>query len=102
MVQMNQSPSAPLPSGPVLMGSLTFHRCGDVMELLIVMTVQMNQSPSAPLHVQLICLLVLIAVNVLVFIESVMEWLNVRMDLMNLKLFAPRHAQLICLLVLMA
>ena len=65
-------------------------------ELIIVMMDQMNQSPSAPLHVQLICLFVLMAYNVLVFIESAMVGLNVRMDLMNLKLFAPRHVQLIC------
>ena len=73
-----------------------------VMDLIIVMMVQMNQSPSAPLHVQQICLFVLMAYNVLVCIESAMEWLNVRMDLMNLKLFAPLHVQLICLLALMA
>ena len=63
------------------------------MDMIIVKMVQTNLSPSAPLRVQLICLLVLMAYNVLVFIESVMEWLNVRMDLMNLKLFAPRHVQ---------
>ena len=72
------------------------------MEKMIVYMVQMKQNPSAPLPVRLICLFVLMAYNVLVFIESAMEWLNVRMDLMNLKLFAPRHVQLICLPVLMA
>ena len=49
---------------PVLMARNVFMNHNDVMEDLIVKIILMNLSPFAPLHVQLICLLVLMARNV--------------------------------------
>ena len=64
----------------------------------------MNQSPSALLLVQLTCLLVLMAQNVFINLESVIERLIVQMDLMKIFLPVPSYlsAQMISLLVLMA
>ena len=64
--------------------------------------VPMNQGPSALLHVQLICLFVLMVYNVFINIISATGKLSVRTVLMNLKLSAALLVQLICLLVLMA
>ena len=63
----------------------------------------MNQSPSALLLVQLTCLLVLMAQNVFINLESVIERLIVQMDLMKIFLPVPSYlsAQMISLLVLM-
>ena len=63
----------------------------------------MNQSPSALLLAQLTCLLVLMAQDVFINLESVIERLIVQMDLMKIFLPVPSYlsAQMISLLVLM-
>ena len=68
------------------------------------MMVQVNLRPSVLLHVQLICLLVLMAQDAFLKLKSVMYGSIVGMDLMKVHLLVPStlSVQMMSLLVLMA